>query len=74
MVFVNRFSPFLFKIPNTEIGIRWYGLAYVVGFILTYLTVRKAIADGRIPGMKPNQLEILMYLVMGGVIIGGRLG
>lgn len=74
MVFVNELSPFLVRVPGTEIGIRWYGLAYVLGFVLTYFTLRNAVRAGRVPGMGEKQIEPLMYALMAGVIVGGRLG
>lgn len=74
MRFVNEFSPFLFKIPGTEFGVRWYGLAYILGFVLAYLTLKRAVAEGRIPKMEPKHLEPLLYGIIAGVVGGGRLG
>ncbi len=74
MQFVNNFSPFLFKFPGTEFGLRWYGLAYLFGFFLAYMSLKKAVAEGRIPKMEPKHLEPLLYGIVAGVVGGGRLG
>ena len=74
MVFVNDFSPFVFQIPGTEFGIRWYGLAYVLGFVYSYFVLKRAIASGQIRGLDEKGLETLLFVIMGGVVIGGRLG
>lgn len=74
MVFVNNFSPFLFKFPGTEFGIRWYGLAYLVGFAIAYFTLKNAVKQGRIPNFQEKSLEPLLYGIVAGVVGGGRLG
>lgn len=74
MIFVNDFSPFLFKFPGTEFGVRWYGLAYVLGFVIAYVTLKKAVARGKVEGMDGKNLEVLLYVIMAGVVVGGRLG
>ncbi len=72
MIFVNNFSPFIFKVGN--FGLRWYGLAYVLGFVLAYLWLAKAVRDERIPGLTKANLDKLIYGLIIGVMVGGRLG
>ncbi|MDI9639642.1 prolipoprotein diacylglyceryl transferase [Kamptonema cortianum] len=76
MVFENNLSPVIFKTELFGVTIepRWYGLAYVIGFILGYIWLFKAIKAGKIPGFDPEKLDALMFGLILGVIIGGRLG
>ncbi|MBV8779771.1 MAG: prolipoprotein diacylglyceryl transferase, partial [Phycisphaerae bacterium] len=54
-------------------SVRWYGLAYVTGFVLAYLWLRRLITI-RILRITFDQLnDLLSYLVFG-VVVGGRTG
>lgn len=72
MIVVNNFSPYLFKVGN--FGLRWYGLAYVLGFFLAYVWLSRAVREDRIPGLTKANLDKLVYGLIAGVMIGGRLG
>lgn len=75
-VFVDDFSPYLFQwhwLGHT-LGVRWYGLAYVFGFLLTFLFFRSAARYGTILGFGTKALEYLTTAVPLGVVLGGRLG
>lgn len=76
MVFVNDLSPFLFhfNIRGHEIGLRWYGLAYVLGFVLASLAFRRAIREGLLPGATAKTHDRIVTAVVAGVLVGGRLG
>ncbi len=76
MIVVNDFSPFVFhvKLGGHDIGLRWYGLAYVAGFVFASLAFRKALREGRLPGATEKTLDRLMTAVIVGVLAGGRLG
>lgn len=58
--------------------IHWYALGYVAGFFAFLYLARRRVAKGVIPrGMKgfdSEQLDLLFYWGMLGVVIGGRLG
>ena len=54
-------------------AIRWYSLAYIVGFIFA-LCVAKKMAHHRLPFMTKAQLDDLLFYSVLGVVIGGRLG
>lgn len=54
-------------------AIRWYGLAYLAGFVGAYLIMRQAHRRGRSPLAAP-QLETLFTALFFGVLVGGRLG
>jgi phosphatidylglycerol:prolipoprotein diacylglycerol transferase len=71
---VHNLSPFVPYLRFTEtIGVRWYGLAYVLGFVGgAWLFQRYAKAGrSRLPAEKAWDLIIVL---VAGVMIGGRLG
>ena len=76
--FINDFNPFLlgpFKIGNfSQIGIRWYGMAYVLGFFIAYMGLKRAMNAGKIKGLDTKGLENLTFGIILGVLVGGRMG
>lgn len=69
---VHDLNPFLIRFTD-KIGIRYYGLAYVLGFVVAaWMCVRYA-RKGRsaVPAAKVN--DLMMALIIG-VLVGGRLG
>ena len=74
-------SPVIFAIElgGVTFALRWYALAYVVGFLLAWATVwalmrRPALWPGGQAPMAPGLVEGLLTWVIVGVILGGRLG
>ena len=71
--YIHDLSPFLVEFGN-GIGLRWYGLAYVLAFaaaygILVHLA-RKGYSD-----IRPNEVgDFISGTALFGVILGGRLG
>jgi len=51
--------------------VRWYGLAYVIGFIIAYWWLRRA--STTIKNLDKEQVDTLILYLIGGVIIGGRV-
>ena len=71
MLTYPEIDPIIFSIG--PLAIRWYGLMYVVGFLLGWwLARRRAIKPWSI--IKPAQVDDLVFYTMLGVIIGGRVG
>lgn len=64
-------SPTIMKIGSLEI--RWYGVFYVLGFVIAYVFIRRNYAVKEIK-LKKDEYENLLFNMMLGVIIGGRLG
>lgn len=66
-------DPVLFEIPGLPIAIRWYGLMYIVGFVVgQHLLVRLARAGTlRVP---PAAAPDLVFYCIFGVMLGGRTG
>jgi phosphatidylglycerol:prolipoprotein diacylglycerol transferase len=54
-------------------GIRWYGLMYLLGFIL-FLTLGRLRARQEWRGFSARDVEDLLFYGVFGVILGGRLG
>lgn len=75
-VFVSHLSPFLFQRHwlGYTLSVRWYGLAYALGFLLTFFYFRRAARRSAVPGFDGEALESLTVAVPVGVILGGRLG
>lgn len=72
-IIINPISPIAFSVFG--IPVRWYALAYVVGFLLgfclfKYLVMRK---DSQIKLTK-NQMDDFLTAMVFGVILGGRIG
>jgi len=55
------------------LAIRWYGIAYLLGFLCAYGILRRAASRGKIALSRDGVGELLSAL-LGGVVIGGRLG
>lgn len=68
----HDFDPFIVRISG-DIGIRWYGASYVVGFIIAYLLLRLLARRKWLAIPEQHVADAMMWLV-GGVIVGGRLG
>jgi phosphatidylglycerol:prolipoprotein diacylglycerol transferase len=69
---LHTLDPFVFEI-SPGVGPRWYGLAYLSGFLVGWLILRWLANSGRIP-MNARQVGDLVTNCILGVIIGGRLG
>lgn len=71
---VHHLDKFVPLLPHTDqIGVRYYGLAYVLGFLgAVWLLIRYA-KRGRSLVPAPQVLDLL-FAIMLGVFIGGRLG
>lgn len=55
------------------IDVRWYGLAYLLGFVIAYLLLLRMSRDGFIPLDRDEVGDFVTAGVIG-VILGGRLG
>lgn len=74
--FVHRPTPFLVQFPDIfgiHPGIRYYGLAYLLGFVGAGWLFRRYHRAGRTPLDYQASMDLMLALVAG-VLIGGRLG
>lgn len=71
MIAYPHIDPVLFQIGPLQV--RWYGLMYVLGFIASFVLVRRQVAE---PGKESlaAHYENLNTALIVGLILGGRLG
>ena len=65
-------DPVALDLPG-PLDVRWYGLGYVVAFVAGYFIVR-GLARERFAQMEPDAVGDLVFALVLGVILGGRLG
>jgi len=70
--YLHNLDPFLVRIYG-EFGLRWYGLAYLAGFLAGYLIIRFMISRGLSPVPRQKVGDLVFALALG-AILGGRLG
>jgi phosphatidylglycerol---prolipoprotein diacylglyceryl transferase len=71
--YVHDLSPFLIRLGD-GFGLRWYGLAYLTGFVVGIMLYRRLAVLG-FSDLRPDQ--VADFITMGaliGVLLGGRLG
>lgn len=69
---VHTLDKFVFEI-SPGVGPRWYGTAYLMGFLVAWAIMRWLAKSGRIP-MTTRMVGDFMFNAVIGVIVGGRLG
>jgi phosphatidylglycerol:prolipoprotein diacylglycerol transferase len=69
---VHDLSPFVIQFSD-NFGIRYYGLAYLAGFVAAAWLLYRYWKAGRSP-FAFNSITDLMTYIVAGVLIGGRLG
>ncbi|MDR1458516.1 MAG: prolipoprotein diacylglyceryl transferase [Puniceicoccales bacterium] len=72
---LHNIDPFIFRFPEwfAISGIRWYGMFYVISFLVTFAYLNYASNTGK-SVIKRDQNEQFVLFCAAGVIIGGRLG
>jgi len=71
MLTYPEIDPVIFSVFGLKI--RWYGMMYVVGFVVGWWLARRR-SKAPWAQIKPEQVDDLVFYVMLGVILGGRLG
>lgn len=71
--YLHRLSPFVFEFSK-GFGVRWYGLAYVLSFLVAYrLFVH--LSQRRLAPIQPEAVsDFITWAALFGVLLGGRLG
>lgn len=72
--YIQTLSPFIWQWDHSGVGIRWYGTAYLTGFILAYFILKKLIKDNRLHLPAAKLPDFVLFVAIFGVVIGGRLG
>jgi len=73
--YLHRIDPFALRFPDwiPIDGIRWYGLSYLVGFLIGYLLIRRVAQTGRSTIKVPMAADLVVAIAIG-LVVGGRLG
>src|SRR5262245_428300 len=66
-------DPVLLDIPWSKIDIRWYGMMYVVGFVIGQMILVRLARAHFFPAKPELAADLIFYLVLG-VMLGGRTG
>jgi phosphatidylglycerol:prolipoprotein diacylglycerol transferase len=77
-----QFDPVAFSFGPIALGsltlgpfaIRWYGLMYLVAFILVIVLGRKRARENMLTGWRTGDIDDMLFYGVLGVILGGRLG
>ena len=67
-----QFDPVAFSVG--PLAVRWYGLMYLVGFVLFMALGRYRARRNVLSGWLPRDVDDLLFYGVLGVILGGRLG
>ena len=72
-IVIDPISPVAFSLFG--LSVRWYALAYIVGFLFGYWLFKKMLTSPKCAvQMTKKQVDDLLTYVIMGVVIGGRLG
>ncbi len=71
--YVHDLSPFVFQI-GSHFGVRWYGLAYVLGFVVGIALCKRLARQGYSDIPAEAVTDFIVWGAMFGVVLGGRLG
>ena len=67
-----QFDPVAFHVG--PVAVRWYGLMYVVGFLLAAVLGRYRARQNMLTGWRVTDVDDMLLYCVFGVILGGRLG
>ena len=70
--YLHQLDPFAIQITQT-FGLRWYGLAYIAGFIVAWVLIRW-MGRKKISTIDPSHAGDFIFVAVLGVLIGGRVG
>lgn len=70
--FIHNFDPFAIQFTST-FGIRWYGLAYLAGFLIGFFLCLRMHKKGMTPLSSDHLADITTFVAIG-TMVGGRLG
>ena len=66
-----QIDPVLFRVG--PLAVRWYGVAYLAGFLLAYLALKRLIRRGELRLPQEGLGDLVTWLIAG-VLVGGRAG
>ena len=71
--YVHHLDPFLVRFYG-DIGIRWYGTAYLAGFVAAFFLLKLLARKGYGPLREAQVADFVFFAAVFGVLVGGRLG
>jgi phosphatidylglycerol---prolipoprotein diacylglyceryl transferase len=71
--YVHHLNPFLIRF-NDQFGIRWYGVAYLCGFVAAFYLLKWLARKGYGSLAEGQVADFTFYAALFGVLVGGRLG
>ena len=71
--YVHHLNPFLIRF-NEQFGIRWYGVAYLCGFVAAFYLLKWLARKGYGSLAEGQVADFTFYAALFGVLVGGRLG
>lgn len=74
MPWIHSIDPIAVHLPFWPHGIHWYGVMYLLAFVLAWWVGRQRIRGGYFPGVSEVAYSDLMFYGMMGVVLGGRIG
>lgn len=72
MIYLHQIDPIALSIGPVKL--HWYGLMYLLGFLAAWWLGKRRIEAGRLPGVNANAFSDLLFYLMLGVVLGGRIG
>jgi phosphatidylglycerol:prolipoprotein diacylglycerol transferase len=72
MIYLHQIDPIIFSLGPVKL--HWYGLMYLLAFVVAWWLGRMRAAQGRLPGVNADAFSDLMFYAMLGVVLGGRIG
>ena len=62
------------RVSHRPVAVRWYGLMYLVGFVLFVVLGKHRARQNLLTGWHPRDVDDMLLYGVFGVILGGRLG
>ena len=72
MIYLHQIDPIIFSLGPVKL--HWYGLMYLLAFVVAWWLGRRRAWQGRLPGVDADAFSDLMFYAMLGVVLGGRIG
>lgn len=72
MIYLHQIDPIIFSLGPVKL--HWYGLMYLLAFVVAWWLGRMRASQGRLPGVNADAFSDLMFYAMLGVVLGGRFG
>lgn len=71
--YIHDLNPVIWQITDS-IALRWYGVAYLLGFIAGYFLLSWLSRRKLYPVPQDRLADFVTYVAIFGVLLGGRLG